>query len=56
MSDGNDTKRQAAEDAETVEEEPEEASPRSTAAAPQPAAQRPQGGGLRGLRRRILGW
>jgi chromosome segregation ATPase len=43
--------------AETVEEAPERAEPRSnTAAGPQTATQRPQGGTLRGLRRRILGW
>ncbi len=45
------------EDAETVEEEPEGAEPRSDAAGPrETGAQRPQSGGLRGLRRRILGW
>jgi excisionase family DNA binding protein len=43
-------------DAETVEEEPEGAEPRSDAAGPQTGAQSPQGEGLRGLRRRILGW
>ena len=43
--------------AETVEEAPERAAPRSdTAAGPQMATRRPQGGTLRGLRRRILGW
>ena len=47
---------EAAEDAETVEEAPERAEPRSDAAGPQAGAQRPQGGGLRGLRRRLLGW
>ena len=45
-----------AEDAETVDETPEEASPRSATAGPQTTTQPPQGGGLRGLRRRILGW
>ena len=44
------------EDAETVEEEPERAEPQSGTPGPQTAAQPPQGGGLRGLRRRILGW
>jgi hypothetical protein len=43
-------------DTETVEEAPDRAAPRSDAASPQADAQRPQGGGLRGLRRRILGW
>jgi len=47
---------EAAEDAETVDEAPERAEPRSDAAAPQAATQPPQGGGLRGLRRRLLGW
>jgi hypothetical protein len=36
--------------------EPEGVSPRSDSPDPQTATQRPQGGGLRGLRRRILGW
>ena len=44
---------EATEDAETVEEAPE---PRSDAPGPQTATQRPQGGTLRGLRRRLLGW
>jgi hypothetical protein len=48
--------QEATEDAETVEEAPERAEPRSDVAGPQARAQRPQGGGLRGLRRRILGW
>jgi hypothetical protein len=48
--------REGSEDAETVEEEPEEASPQSYAPGPQTATERPQGGGLRGLRRRIFGW
>jgi hypothetical protein len=39
--------------AETVEETPE---PRSDAPGPQTSTQPPQGGGLRGLRRRIFGW
>jgi len=44
-------------DAETVEEAPEGAEPRSDAAGPrETGAQRPQSGGLRGLRRRLLGW
>ena len=43
-------------DAETVEEEPEGAEPRSATGGAQETAQRPQSGGLRGLRRRILGW
>ncbi len=42
--------------AETVEEAPERAEPRSDAAGPQTATERLQGGTLRGLRRRILGW
>lgn len=46
----------ATEDAETVEEEPERAEPRFAPSGPQTATQRSQGGGLRGLRRRILGW
>jgi hypothetical protein len=41
---------------ETVEKGPERAEPQSDAPVPQAATQRPQGGGLRGLRRRILGW
>ncbi len=46
-----------AEDAETLVEEPEGAESRSDAAAPrETGAQRPQSGGLRGLRRRLLGW
>jgi predicted ArsR family transcriptional regulator len=45
-----------AEAAETVEEEPEGTSPRSAAGDARTATQRPQGGTLRGLRRRILGW
>ncbi len=42
--------------AQAVEELPVGAEPRSATAAPQTATQPPQGGGLRGLRRRILGW
>lgn len=42
--------------AETVEGAPEDAEPRSATASPHAGAQRPQGGGLRGLRRRLLGW
>jgi hypothetical protein len=52
-----------AEDAETVEEEPEAPVSPGPTETPTPApeeiqtpTQRPQGGGLRGLRRRILGW
>ena len=41
---------------QTVEEEPQRAEPRSDAPSPQTATQRPQGGTLRGLRRRLLGW
>ncbi len=49
------------EDAETVEEDPETSpepspEPRSSTAGPQTAPQRSQGGTLRGLRHRILGW
>jgi hypothetical protein len=47
---------EATEDAETVDEAPEKAEPRSDAQGPQTDTQPPQGGGLRGLRRRILGW
>ena len=47
---------EASEDAETVDEAPEEASSRSATAGPQTSTRPPQGGGLRGLRRRILGW
>ena len=47
-------------EAATARQEPVEASegsePRSDAPGPQTATQSPQGGGLRGLRRRILGW
>jgi excisionase family DNA binding protein len=52
--------------AETVEEAPERTAPERTAperteprpdaAGPQTGTQRPQGGGLRGWRRRLLGW
>ena len=41
---------------ETVEEAPERSKPPSDDPGPQTAQQPPQGGGLRGLRRRILGW
>ena len=44
----------ALEAAETVEEAP--AAPRPGAAGPQTATPPPPGGGLRGLRRRLLGW
>jgi excisionase family DNA binding protein len=48
---------EASEDAETVKEAPEGVvEPRSDAANPQTATQRPEGGTLRGWRRRILGW
>ncbi len=42
--------------AETVEEATEGAEPRPATGGTQEAAQRPQGEGLRGWRRRILGW
>lgn len=42
--------------ADTVDEAPERAEPRSDAPSPQAGTQHPQGGGLRGLRRRLLGW
>ncbi len=45
-----------ADDAETVEEEREKSEPRPDAAGPQTATHPSQGGGLRGLRRRLLGW
>lgn len=49
--------QEPAEDAETVEEAPgRSGGPRPDAPGPQTATQPPQGGGLRGLRRRILGW
>ena len=48
--------REVSEEAETVEEEPERAEPRPDASGPQTATQPPQGGGLRALRRRLLGW
>lgn len=41
---------------ETVEEVLEKEEPRSDTAGSQAGAQRPPGGGLRGLRRRVLGW
>ena len=44
---------EVSEDAETVDEATEH---RSATAGPQTATQPPQGGGLRGLRRRLLGW
>ena len=48
------TPQGTSEDAETVEEAPQ---PQPATASPQKtAAQRQQGGGLRGLRRRFLGW
>jgi hypothetical protein len=48
------TPQGTSEDAETVEEAPQ---PQPATASPQKtAAQRQQGGGLRGLRRRLLGW
>ncbi len=48
--------QEAPEDAETVEEAPEGEEPRPATGRAQETAQRPQGGTLRGLRRRILGW
>ena len=48
--------QEASEDVETVEDAPEGAEPRPDAPGPQTGTQRPQGGGLRGLRRRLLGW
>jgi hypothetical protein len=48
--------KEAPEAAETVDEAPERAEPRPNTPGPQMATQPPQGGGLRGLRRRILGW
>ena len=45
--------QETAEDADTVEEAPE---PRPASAAPQTATESPQGGTLRGLRKRLLGW
>jgi hypothetical protein len=50
------TTQEPAEDADTVEEEPEGTSPRSATGIAQTATQRPQGGTLRGWRRRLLGW
>ena len=47
---------ESTEDVETVEEAQARAAPRSDAPGPQTATQPPQGGGLRGLRRRLLGW
>jgi DNA-binding transcriptional MerR regulator len=44
------------EDAETVEEEPEDTEPRPGTPSPQEGTRRPQGGGLRRLRRHLLGW
>ncbi len=41
---------------ETVEEPSEGAEPRPYAGGPQEGVQRPQGGALRSLRRRLLGW
>jgi hypothetical protein len=41
---------------ETVEEASEGAEPRPYAGGPQEGVQRPQGGALRSLRRRLLGW
>jgi hypothetical protein len=46
-------RQETTEVAETVEETPE---PRSNNPSPQTATQPPQAGGLRGLRRRLLGW
>jgi hypothetical protein len=41
---------------ETVDEAPERPESQSDAPGPQTATQPPQSGGLRGLRRRLLGW
>jgi colicin import membrane protein len=49
-------RRRQRESPQTAPEAPEGAEPRSYAPGTQEATQRPQGGGLRGLRRRILGW
>jgi len=48
--------RRQRESPKTDEEAPEGAGPRSYAPGAQTATQRPQSGGLRGLRRRLLGW
>lgn len=48
--------RETREAPETVAEELDRAEPRSATTGLQTGAQRPQSGGLRGLRRRILGW
>ena len=47
---------EARETPETATAETEGTSPRSDSPGPQRPTERPQGGGLRGLRRRILGW
>ncbi len=47
---------EARESPQTVEEEPERAEPHSAPGEAQEGAQRPQGGTLRSLRRRLLGW
>jgi predicted ArsR family transcriptional regulator len=47
---------EATEDAETVDEAPERPESQSDAPGSQTATQPPQGGTLRGWRRRILGW
>jgi hypothetical protein len=49
-------RRRQRESPQTAPEAPEGSEPRSYAPGAQDATQRPQGGGLRGLRRRILGW
>ncbi len=51
--------QEARESPQTAEGEPERAEPREPrpyAPGAQESVQRPQGGGLRGLRRRLLGW
>jgi chromosome segregation ATPase len=48
--------KEAREAPETAEEASEGSEPRSYAPGTQDATQRPKGGGLRGLRQRILGW
>jgi len=48
--------QEAADAPGTVEEAPERPEPRPATGEAQEGVQRPQGGGLRGLRRRLLGW
>ncbi len=47
---------EARESPQTVAEEPDKVEPRSATGGTQESVHRPQGGGLRGLRRRLLGW